>query len=54
MMPAAATDDPLTWFKCPQCGHAPLEQKRNGLLCPACKRKWSLVDGIYDFKESEE
>jgi SAM-dependent methyltransferase len=51
--PAAGprSDDPVTWFKCPQCGQAPLQDKRKHLLCPACKRKWSLQDGIYDFKE---
>ena len=50
-VPASRTDDPLSWFKCPQCGQAPLEQKRKQLICPACRRRWTVQDGIYDFKE---
>jgi ubiquinone/menaquinone biosynthesis C-methylase UbiE len=40
----------LSMFKCPECGHTPLEDKDSHLLCPACKRKWAVEDGIYDFK----
>ena len=48
MPPAAALG---AFFKCPACGHAPLEEKKEGLLCPACKKRWGFKDGIYDFKE---
>jgi len=46
--PAAA---PGAFFKCPACGSAPLEQKKDALACPGCKQKWGIKDGIYDFKE---
>jgi ubiquinone/menaquinone biosynthesis C-methylase UbiE len=40
------------FFKCPQCGHAPLEEHPDQLACPACQRKYAFQDGIYDFKEA--
>ncbi len=39
------------FFKCPECGHAPLEDKMDYLECSSCKRKWGVKDGIYDFRE---
>jgi ubiquinone/menaquinone biosynthesis C-methylase UbiE len=39
------------FFKCPECGHAPLEENPDTLACPACKRKYAFRDGIYDFRE---
>jgi ubiquinone/menaquinone biosynthesis C-methylase UbiE len=41
-------------FKCPECGHAPLEERSEFLECPNCKRKWGIKDGIYDFREPME
>jgi hypothetical protein len=41
------------FFKCPECGHAPLEEGRDQLTCPRCKRSWQTSDGIYDFRGSE-
>ncbi len=38
-------------FKCPKCGHTPLEDKTDYLLCPNCKSRWEIKDGIYDFRE---
>jgi ubiquinone/menaquinone biosynthesis C-methylase UbiE len=43
--------DPLSIFKCPECGHAPLEDKTDYLECSNCKRKWGVKGGIYDFRE---
>jgi ubiquinone/menaquinone biosynthesis C-methylase UbiE len=48
---AARTDDPVSWFKCPQCGHAPLKERKDALTCPDCRRKWAFRDGIYDFRD---
>jgi ubiquinone/menaquinone biosynthesis C-methylase UbiE len=45
---------PLSLFKCPECGHAPLEDKSEYLQCPNCKRKWGIKDGIHDFREPVE
>jgi len=41
-------------FKCPECGHAPLEERTGYLECPSCKRKWGIKDGIYDFRAPVE
>jgi SAM-dependent methyltransferase len=46
----------LSYFKCPACSHAPLEEGRDSissyrLTCPACGRVWPVRDGIYDFRE---
>lgn len=45
---AAAADG--AFFKCPECGHAPLEEDPAQLACPACKQKYTFQDGIYDFR----
>ncbi len=41
----------LLFFKCPVCGHSPLEDKKDQLACPNCNSKWAFKDGIYDFRE---
>ncbi len=41
----------LAFFKCPACGHTPLEDIKTYLLCPGCRNKWEIKDGIYDFRE---
>lgn len=45
-----ARSSPLAFFKCPECGGAPLADKTDFLLCPDCGRKWGVKDGIYDFR----
>jgi Zn finger protein HypA/HybF involved in hydrogenase expression len=42
--------DPKAFFKCPECGHAPLTGAEQQISCPVCKRKWNISDGIYDFR----
>jgi SAM-dependent methyltransferase len=44
--------DILSYFKCPECGHAPLTSAGQQITCPACKRRWSIADGIYDFRSA--
>jgi SAM-dependent methyltransferase len=46
-------DDPNRFFKCPECGHAPLVDQGERLFCPACSRTWNILDGIYDFRGEE-
>jgi SAM-dependent methyltransferase len=50
----AAGDSPTaalgTFFRCPQCGHFPLEEAYQELVCTGCHRKWGVQDGIYDFR----
>jgi ubiquinone/menaquinone biosynthesis C-methylase UbiE len=42
--------DILSYFKCPECGHSPLASAVQQITCPACKRRWSIAEGIYDFR----
>jgi ubiquinone/menaquinone biosynthesis C-methylase UbiE len=41
----------LSYFKCPACGHSPLEHQHKYLTCSNCKKKWGAKDEIYDFRE---
>jgi ubiquinone/menaquinone biosynthesis C-methylase UbiE len=45
------SDNLLLLFKCPECGHSPLAERKDHLACPNCRRKWAVMDGIYDFRE---
>jgi SAM-dependent methyltransferase len=40
-----------TFFCCPTCGHFPLEEGIQAMICPQCQRQWAFRDGIYDFRE---
>lgn len=45
--------EPGAFFACPHC-QSPLEAEVNGYLpCanPTCGQRWSIKDGLYDFKE---
>jgi len=37
-------------FRCPDCGHEPLEAASGGLLCAGCGRLWPQVNGVYILK----
>lgn len=39
------------FFKCPDCSHSPLVDKKDYLECSNCKKKWGVKDDIYDFRE---
>jgi ubiquinone/menaquinone biosynthesis C-methylase UbiE len=41
----------LLFFKCPDCSHSPLIEKKDGLECSSCQKKWGFKDGIFDFRE---
>ena len=45
--------DPIAFFKCPNCGNAPLVEQDGCLVCKACNRSYKIVDGIYDFRGDE-
>lgn len=51
-IPPYGQDGILSYFKCPDCGQHPLEDKKEYLQCGNCKKKWGVKDGIYDFRES--
>jgi hypothetical protein len=40
------------FFACPECGTHLGDLEDNQLICPlaSCGKRWSLVDGVYDFK----
>ena len=38
-------------FKCPDCNSGGMQEKEKHVLCPSCKAKWTVKDGIYDFRE---
>ena len=42
------------FFACPDCGHALPEEGTDALVCPACARRWTIRDGIYDFRDKIE
>jgi ubiquinone/menaquinone biosynthesis C-methylase UbiE len=50
-IPPHRQDAILSYFKCPDCGHSPLTDKRYYLECSNCKKKWEVKAGIYDFRE---
>jgi len=39
------------FFSCPHCGTPLGEPQDRALACPGCGRRWSVADGLYDFKE---
>lgn len=41
------------FFKCPECSHTPLREKKNLLTCPECNRRYPLREGIYDFRSAD-
>ena len=43
--------EPGTFFACPVC-QTPIGDPQDGALsCSGCARRWSVQDGLYDFKE---
>jgi ubiquinone/menaquinone biosynthesis C-methylase UbiE len=40
-----------SFFKCPDCGYLPLENRKTYLECYGCRKRWEVKDGIYDFRE---
>jgi SAM-dependent methyltransferase len=39
-----------TLFRCPACGAVDLVAQGETLVCQNCAQRWSIQDGIYDFK----
>lgn len=37
-------------FRCPACGYTPLPERDGELACPACERRYPIIDGIYDLR----
>jgi ubiquinone/menaquinone biosynthesis C-methylase UbiE/uncharacterized protein YbaR (Trm112 family) len=47
-------NDLASWFKCPECEYSPLVITEQQIICPVCKRKWNISDGIYDFRGDDQ
>jgi SAM-dependent methyltransferase len=47
-----APANPVAFFKCLECDHSPLVEKKDYLECPNCHKKWGIHDGIFDFREA--
>lgn len=43
--------EPGLLFRCPKCGHYPLEEGEAALKCPSCSSRWAVENGIYDFRQ---
>jgi len=43
--------NPSLFFKCPDCSHSPLIDKKDYLECSNCHKTWGVRDGIFDFRE---
>lgn len=43
----------LSLFQCPTCGHHPLQEETDHMLCPDCSTVWPIHNGIYDFREKD-
>ena len=41
-------------FRCPACGHFPIEDTQPMLTCESCGRTYTFSDGIYDFRVKDE
>jgi len=41
-------------FRCPACGHYPIEDTPPELTCGSCGRTYTFTDGIYDFRVKDE
>lgn len=48
---SAAPANIIDLFKCPDCGHGNLLLKEDHLACASCGAKWSVRDGIHDFRD---
>ena len=43
-----------SFFKCPACGHNPLNERDGQPACPSCGKAWGFKDNIYDFRGAVE
>jgi ubiquinone/menaquinone biosynthesis C-methylase UbiE len=51
--PKPIPENPVDFFKCPQCGHAPLTDLGKELSCDECSHVWKITEGIFDFRGEE-
>jgi ubiquinone/menaquinone biosynthesis C-methylase UbiE len=50
---APATLSEMQLFRCPSCGHYPLEDTPPLITCDSCGCSYPVKDGIYDFRVKE-
>ena len=46
----AELPSPSQLFRCPECGHQPLDHLTDGVRCTICGARWPIQNGIYVFK----
>ena len=51
---SSGQNDISSYFKCPECGNAPLEIMDQKMVCTACKRTWNISGGIFDFRGDQQ
>lgn len=44
---------PEGFFRCPKCGGSAMQATPAALHCSGCQHDWPIVDGIYDFRETQ-
>ena len=49
-----AKTDFNTIFRCPACGHYPLEDTPPKIICSQCGRIYPIIEGVYDFRLTEK
>jgi ubiquinone/menaquinone biosynthesis C-methylase UbiE len=49
--PVEMSKNMIELFKCPTCGSGNLQDNKDHLACSNCNARWSVRDGIYDFRE---
>jgi hypothetical protein len=43
--------EPGAFFLCPDCGCGEMRGGKDELVCPGCGARYSIRDGIYDFRQ---
>ncbi len=42
------------FFRCPECGHYPIDEESEAMVCPSCSRQFAVRAGIFDFRPTRD